>query len=121
MIRIHQEDTCQALGRMPRQKYQNEGGPSSREIFGLLHDWSSDRSADEEVFVKSLALNWILYGTDSHAKNYSLLIAPGNQVRLAPLYDIASALSVPGGRSSAESQVGHEDRRTVSGLAHWAT
>ena len=30
-------------------------------------------------------------GTDGHAKNYSLLLA-GDQVRLAPLYDIASAL-----------------------------
>jgi serine/threonine-protein kinase HipA len=95
VIRIHQEDTCQALGRMPQQKYQNEGGPSSREIFGLLHEWSSDRQADEEVFIKSLALNWILYGTDGHAKNYSLLIAPGGQVRLAPLYDIASAIPYP--------------------------
>jgi serine/threonine-protein kinase HipA len=95
VIRIHQEDACQALGRMPQQKYQNEGGPSSREIFGLLHDWSSDRQADEEVFVRSLVLNWMLYGTDGHAKNYSLLIAPGNQVRLAPLYDIASALPYP--------------------------
>ena len=95
VIRIHQEDTCQALGRMPQQKYQNEGGPSSREIFGLLHDWSSDRQADEKVFVKSLALNWILYGTDGHAKNYSLLIASEGQVRLAPLYDIASAIPYP--------------------------
>lgn len=95
VIRIHQEDACQALGRMPQQKYQNEGGPSSREIFGLLHDWSSDRSADEKVFVRSQVLNWMLYGTDGHAKNYSLLIAPNNQVRLAPLYDIASALPYP--------------------------
>jgi HipA-like protein len=30
-------------------------------------------------------------GTDAHAKNYSLLLA-GTQVRLAPLYDVASAL-----------------------------
>jgi len=95
VIRIHQEDACQALGRMPQQKYQNEGGPSTLEIFNLLREWSSNRQADEEVFIKSLVLNWILYGTDGHAKNYSLLIASGGQVRLAPLYDIGSALPYP--------------------------
>jgi len=95
VFRIHQEDACQALSRMPQQKYQNEGGPSTREIFNLLQEWSSNRQADEEVFIKSLVLNWILYGTDGHAKNYSLLIASGGQVRLAPLYDMGSALPYP--------------------------
>jgi serine/threonine-protein kinase HipA len=33
----------------------------------------------------------LIAGTDGHAKNYSLLLA-GSDVRLAPLYDIASAL-----------------------------
>lgn len=42
-------------------------------------------------FVDALALNWIIAGTDGHAKNYSLLLA-GRQVRLAPLYDVASSL-----------------------------
>src|SRR5262249_38389837 len=28
IIRVHQEDVCQALGIMPTKKYQNEGGPS---------------------------------------------------------------------------------------------
>jgi serine/threonine-protein kinase HipA len=33
-------------------------------------------------------------GTDAHAKNYGVLIAPG-RVRLAPLYDVASVLPYP--------------------------
>lgn len=51
------------------------------------------RTASEEVarFVDALAFNWIIAGTDAHAKNYSLLLS-GRQARLAPLYDIASAL-----------------------------
>lgn len=40
---------------------------------------------------EALALNWLLAGSDAHAKNYSLLLS-GPQVRLAPLYDVASAL-----------------------------
>jgi serine/threonine-protein kinase HipA len=48
---------------------------------------------DETVgrFADALIWNWLIAGTDAHAKNYSLLLAD-NQVRLAPLYDIASAL-----------------------------
>ncbi len=42
-------------------------------------------------FVDALAFNWIIAGTDAHAKNYSVLLA-GPQVRLAPMYDVASAL-----------------------------
>jgi len=33
----------------------------------------------------------LIAGTDAHAKNYSLLLS-GPQVRLAPLYDVASIL-----------------------------
>jgi serine/threonine-protein kinase HipA len=50
-------------------------------------------NADRAVarFVDAMAWNWLIGGTDAHAKNYSLLLADG-QVRLAPLYDVASAL-----------------------------
>ena len=42
-------------------------------------------------FADALIWNWLIAGTDAHAKNYSMLLA-GGQVRLAPLYDVASAL-----------------------------
>jgi serine/threonine-protein kinase HipA len=50
-------------------------------------------AADDAVlrFLDALAWNWLIAGTDAHAKNYSLLLA-GRQVRLAPLYDVASSL-----------------------------
>jgi len=37
----------------------------------------------------------LVAGTDGHAKNYSLLHGVGGRVRLAPLYDLASALPYP--------------------------
>ena len=43
-------------------------------------------------FAEALAFNWLIAGTDAHAKNYSLLLAARAQVRLAPLYDLASSL-----------------------------
>jgi len=95
VIRIHQEDFAQALGRAPQQKYQNEGGPSASEILSLIRQYSSNRAEDEGRFVDALILGWLIGATDAHAKNFSLLIAPGAQVRLAPLYDISSALPYP--------------------------
>jgi serine/threonine-protein kinase HipA len=93
LVRIHQEDACQALGVPPERKYQNEGGPGARDIAQLLRSVVPVRAADEAVwrFLDALAWNWLIVGTDAHAKNYSLLLA-GGDVRLAPLYDIASAL-----------------------------
>lgn len=47
--------------------------------------------ASVQRFADALIWNWLIGGTDAHAKNYSLLLSE-DQVRLAPLYDIASAL-----------------------------
>jgi serine/threonine-protein kinase HipA len=93
LVRVHQEDVCQALGFPPSQKYQNEGGPSPIQVVELLREAMPARVADDAVwrFVDALAWSWLIAGTDAHSKNYSLLLA-GNDVRLAPLYDIASAL-----------------------------
>lgn len=97
--RIHQEDLCQALGLPPELKYQSEGGPTPRAIVDLLRQVLPGVAADDAVlrFLDALVLNWLICGTDAHAKNYSLLLA-GRQVRLAPLYDVASALPYPGCR-----------------------
>lgn len=107
VYRVHQEDFCQALGRLPSAKYQNEGGPGPSEIVDLLRvaafGGDADRkrggrpAADEDVatFVDALIFNWLIGGTDAHAKNYSLLIGARGLVRLAPLYDVASILAYP--------------------------
>jgi serine/threonine-protein kinase HipA len=93
LVRIHQEDVCQALGILPSRKYQNEGGPSATDVARLLRAVMPPQVADRALwqFLDALAWNWLIAGTDAHAKNYSLLLAAG-QVRLAPLYDVASAL-----------------------------
>lgn len=92
--RVHQEDVCQALGISPSAKYQRDGGPSPADIAALLRRWVAPAGAAEAAvggFADALIWNWIIAGTDAHAKNYSLLLS-GPQVRLAPLYDVASAL-----------------------------
>ena len=37
--------------------------------------------------MRALSLNWAIVRTDAHAKNCSLLHAPGSFLGLAPLYD----------------------------------
>lgn len=91
--RIHQEDVGQALTVAPSRKYESEGGPGASDVIALLRREMPPREAAEAVgrFVDALVWNWVIAGTDAHAKNYSLLLN-GRETRLAPLYDIASAL-----------------------------
>jgi serine/threonine-protein kinase HipA len=92
-LRVHQEDLCQALGLPPSKKYENQDGPGPAQIAALLRRVMPPREADLAVsrFADALIWNWLIGGTDAHAKNYSLLLAD-KQVRLAPMYDVASAL-----------------------------
>lgn len=91
--RLHQEDLCQALSYPPEKKYELDGGPGIARIGRLLRDSMPAATAAAEVarFSDALIWNWLIAGTDAHAKNYSLLLNRG-QVRLAPLYDVASIL-----------------------------
>jgi len=91
-----QEDICQALGLPPAQKYQSVGGPGVRAIAELLTNTSTAPNDDVRTFVAAVAFNWFIAGPDAHAKNYALLLGAESRVRLAPLYDLASALPYPG-------------------------
>jgi serine/threonine-protein kinase HipA len=121
IIRVHQEDVCQALGIIPTKKYQNEGGPSAFDIAQLLRTYSTDREADLETFIDALGFNWIIAGTDAHAKNYSLLLS-GRRIRLAPLYDVASILPYDDydfQKMKLAMKVGGEYKLSLVGLRQW--
>ncbi len=121
IIRVHQEDICQALGIMPTKKYQNEGGPSPVNIIELLRTYSTDRDTDLVTFGAALGFNWLIAGTDAHAKNYSLLLS-GPDVRLAPLYDIASILpydEVDLRKAKLAMKIGGEYKVSLIGLRQW--
>jgi serine/threonine-protein kinase HipA len=122
IARIHQEDICQARGIMPTKKYQNEGGPGASDIVDLLRTNSTNREADIDTFVDALAFNWLTAGTDAHAKNYSLLLAGGPEIRLAPLYDIASILpcdDVDFQKIKLAMKIGDEYKLSQIGLRQW--
>ena len=90
--RLHQEDMCQVLGLPPTKKYQNEGGPGCAELSEAIWTHSGEPGDDARTFARAIMLNWIVGGTDAHAKNFSMLIGPHGRGRLAPLYDVASIL-----------------------------
>lgn len=92
LLRLHQEDMCQAHGLPPTRKYENEGGPSIQDIVDFLRNHSSHPEEDVQNFLDAIAFNWLIASTDAHAKNYSILIGARGTVRLAPLYDVASIL-----------------------------
>jgi serine/threonine-protein kinase HipA len=86
--RLHQEDICQALGKLYVEKYQHEGGPNVRDTMALI-DKSAVPARDREQFWMALVFNVLIGNCDAHGKNYSLLYyspAPS----LAPLYDLLS-------------------------------
>ena len=55
IVRLHQEDMCQALGLLPTQKYEAEGGPSVASVISLLRRQRSSRIAlDVNAFVRAV-------------------------------------------------------------------
>lgn len=90
LMRLPQEDMCQALGISPNLKYEADGGPGINDIMRLLLG-SADPISDRDTFYRSQVLFWLLAAIDGHAKNFSVFIEPGGKYRLTPLYDIMSA------------------------------
>jgi serine/threonine-protein kinase HipA len=122
VIRLHQEDYCQALGVPPQAKYEADGGPGAVNIVHVLQERALEPDVDVATFVGALALNWVVGGTDAHAKNYSHLIQPGGVIRLAPLYDIISLLPYAEGkgpRVKLAMRIGGEYRMRAIERRHW--
>ena len=94
LIRLPQEDCCQALGVPPSRKYQStviggQNGPSAVDILRLLQEGNNPMN-DQAAFFKALILFWLIGATDGHAKNFSIALRP-NGFALTPFYDVLSA------------------------------
>lgn len=90
LLRLPQEDCCQALSVPPTLKYDAEGGPGMADVLGLLKG-SDEPDADQRMFLKAQIVFWLLGATDGHAKNFSIFLRPGARFNLTPLYDVMSA------------------------------
>lgn len=90
LLRIPQEDCCQALSIAPARKYQSEGGPGMVDILTLLKG-SDTPAEDQRTFLKAQILYWLMGATDGHAKNFSLFLGPAGRFYLTPVYDVLTA------------------------------
>ncbi len=87
LLRIPQEDMCQALSISPYRKYQSEGGAGVTDISKLL--MASKNSEDRINFFKAIIVFDLLYATDGHGKNFSIFLEEDG-FRLTPFYDVMS-------------------------------
>lgn len=90
LMRLPQEDFCQALGVAPALKYESDGGPGIADAMRLLLG-SQEAGRDRKQFFYTQMLFWLLAAIDGHAKNFSLFLEPGSAYRMTPLYDVISA------------------------------
>lgn len=90
LLRLPQEDCCQALSVPPSLKYEADGGPGIPAILGLMKG-SDQPEADQAAVLKAVIVFWLLGATDGHAKNFSVFLSPGGRFRMTPLYDVISA------------------------------
>lgn len=94
IVRLPQEDMCQATGTPPHIKYESDGGPGVPQIVSLLQAGLTP-ARDTVAFAKAQLAFWLLAAPDGHAKNFSVF-QKRNGYRLTPLYDVLSAWPVIG-------------------------
>jgi len=125
LIRLHQEDLCQATGRRPAEKYQSRGGPPYGEIVQVLRRHSADPLEDISILARWAFLNILLGNNDGHAKNLSLLYTDRG-IRLAPIYDVVSTHVYPHidrhfalDSESNQQSMNRAHIRSASSCDHW--
>ena len=100
VTRVHQEDTCQALGRDPaanrgRGKYEDGGGPSWLEVARLLEAFSRDPLKELDRLVRVCTYTVLIGNADAHGKNLAVLHPKPGHVTLASLYDAVPTVQWP--------------------------
>ncbi|PVX77134.1 type II toxin-antitoxin system HipA family toxin [Paraburkholderia unamae] len=95
IVRLPQEDLCQATGTSGLAKYEADGGPGIDAIMEVL-DGSAQAALDRRNFFVTQILFWLLAATDGHAKNYSIALLPGSEYAATPLYDVLSVHPIIG-------------------------
>ena len=89
ILRLPQEDMCQAHGIPPEMKYESRGQIGIQRCVKLLE--SSDNAvSDMQNFLKAQVILWVIGSIDGHAKNYSIFLRPRNRFAMTPFYDITS-------------------------------
>lgn len=122
LLRVPQEDCCQALSVPWTIKYENRGGPGVQQILKLLAG-SDEAGTDRKHFLKATIVFWLLGATDGHAKNFSVFLLPGGSYHMTPLYDIVSvqpsfdAKQIPRNKMKLAMAVGDNRHYTIDTIS----
>lgn len=118
LIRLHQEDFCQALGVVPEMKYQNEGGPDLVQCFELVRRITRPSAPHVLRLLDYVVFNALIGNHDAHAKNFSLLYV-GKAPVLAPLYDTLSTAVYPSLTPRMAMKLGSKYKFSEVQAQHW--
>jgi serine/threonine-protein kinase HipA len=102
--RLHQEDFNQALGLLPQNKYEKEGGPSLKDCSRIVREHLTLLEAGR-------FLDWVLFNLctgncDAHVKTISLLYTHSGSPELAPFYDLLCTMAYSSLSSDFAMKVG---------------
>jgi serine/threonine-protein kinase HipA len=111
VMRLHQEDLCQALAIDPernrgRAKYESGGGPSLRQAARLLDSYARDPEAQLDRLLAIVTFTVLTGNADAHGKNLALLHPDPERIELAPLYDTVPTALWPRLRTDAAMSIG---------------
>ena len=95
IMRLPQEDFCQAKGVPSHLKYESEGGPGIADLAAVLQG-SIHAEKDLSTLLRTQLLFWMLAAPDGHAKNFSISILPLGRYALSPIYDVMSIWPIEG-------------------------
>jgi len=92
--RVHAEDGCQMLGRMPARKYA--GVAEFIRLLTVLYRLSPSGVEHARQFFLRQAVNTLIGNSDAHLKNFSVVYRDGKLPELSPAYDIVCVAALPG-------------------------
>ena len=75
LLRLPQEDLCQAFGLPSAMKYESDSGPGIAAIMTFLLG-SSEALKDRYDFMKFMVFQWLTGATDGHAKTSQFTCCP---------------------------------------------
>ncbi len=94
ILRVHQEDFCQAMGIPVDRKYQEKGGPGFVQCRELIDEYLSDQGVEIRMnMISIMVFNYLIGNHDAHGKNYSII--HGQKIEMAPFYDLVSTQVYP--------------------------
>lgn len=122
VVRLHQEDFCQALGLLPGSKYAELENGSLAAIANLLRDRSATPAMDVAELIKIACFNYIVGNCDNHLKNMSIQYgAQWAGFSLAPAYDIVNTAMFPRFARTMGVSIGGENDIDLIRAKHFAT